>query len=246
MFKAPEIKELFGLNAHNAKVFSGIEYVYVAILNISDRINLIRLVRKCVQRQDPLVSISLNDMHAGVPVSDETDEEKQKKDLEIFNNVIAIPINPKKSSFKTNTQGSIFGKTYANELNIFVPGMARVTAEFFNTLLDSQYAIIFKDYNGNYRMIFDEVLPIELDYEQNSGEGLAGEAGFTATFKNESKLPPLYVYAKMHVGSFLHTQNGETTVGNMATILTGPNCEDQNIIISQAPGMTGAPWEDSI
>lgn len=192
---------LQGLNGHNAKVFSEIEQIFITQLSIQGKIDLIKKyndgvfynsrfnVNKLAFNEESSAGLRLDAISG--PGASESEVKEAKTILE---NAWVIPIDPTMSKFNVKTQGASKGKTYVSEVSTFVRGAGRISVEFFNGLLDTEIAVIFKDANGNYRLLFDPIFPVELEIEQDSGEGLSSDAGFTVKFTNQSKLPPIYIY----------------------------------------------------
>lgn len=236
--KVPAIKE--NLNGHNAKVFSGIEQIFVARLSAQERVNLIQsYYRGVYQTYEFQVSkLSFNDIGNSLSNSKEIELDKEvpkikddnslggeKEDekgvaaaARLIDMVHVIPIDPKKSKFNVKTQGEHKGKTFISEVTAFVKGAGKITVEFFFSLINTDIIVIFKDANGNFRLLFDPVYEVEMEVEQDSGEGLASEAGFTVTFTSQSKLPPIYVYGIFDIAG-LRTEDGFEKI---ATVNTAP------------------------
>lgn len=217
------IKEIHqGLNGHNAKIYSGMEQLFVVQLNEIEKIQLIKKYNKAVfYASDFIVNkLAFNEYNRntvsittdeepknvnsatdsnGKDITAETNRELIKEAEKIFKRVWVLPINTKKSKFNVKTQGEHKGKTYHSEVTAFVNGAGRVSVEFFDALLNTELAVIFKDSNGNFRLLFDPVYSVEMEVEQDSGEGLTNEAGFTVSFNLDSKLPPVYLYGSFEV-----------------------------------------------
>lgn len=201
MSKNKRYQILQGLNGHNAKVFSGVEQIFITQLSPKGKIDLIKKYTDGVYYNTMFTvnKLAFNE-ETGAGLKTDVDPginatpSEQKAAKTILENAWVIPIDPTKSKFNVKTQGATKGKTYVSEVSAFVRGAGRISVEFFNGLLDTEIAVIFKDANGNYRLLFDPIFPVELDIEQDSGEGLSSDAGFTVKFTNQSKLPPIYIY----------------------------------------------------
>lgn len=219
------------LNAHNAKVFSGIEQIFVVQLRQAyEKRNLIQKYIKGVYQDsdyEVIEKIAINDydsvagdrIKTDADTDDESGNNQDKKTL--FDCTWVVPIDPKKSKFNVKSQGQYKGKSYLSEVSVFVRGAGRISVEFFNSLLDYEIALIFKDANGNFRLLFDPVYPVELDVEQDSGEGIASDAGFTVKFTNESKLPPLFLYGYFDVASAISRDSSKLEVEPLSKVYTG-------------------------
>lgn len=222
LYSSHNITELEALNGHNSRAYSGLEYVYVAPLNESEKARLTKLIRDQLRTKekniDSSFTLSLNNISLeGQPEPKEksSDESENKVDQLDSYKWLPVPIKREKSSFSSKVQGERNGRTYENTLNIFVTGSSRKTVEFFHALINNEFAIIFKDANGNYRLLFDECYNNLLEVEQNTGEGLAAEVGFTASVTNQSKYPPIFVFGEFNVSSSLKL------AGDIADIDTG-------------------------
>lgn len=235
MIKGHNIINIQALNGHNPRVYSGLEYVYVAPLNEQQFSKMVELIRS--QKLDNKVygtfELSINKMFSTGDIAEKDKDVQESKidQLDEFN-WLPIPIDRKKSSYNSKSQGEKGGKSYSNTLNLHVTGASQLTTEFFNALLNNEFAIIFKDANGNYRLMFDECYNNQLELEQNTGEGLSAETGFTVTVTNESKYPSLYIYGKFRLSSAIVTTDDETKGYNdIAIINTGkdPSANDSKI-----------------
>lgn len=236
--KVSSIKE--NLNGHNAKVFSGIEQIFVAQISAQERVNLIQAYYRGVYQtyEFQVSKLSFNDIGSLMSNSKEIeldievpeiyddnvlggkkeDKERVEAAARLIDMVHVIPIDPKKSKFNVKTQGEHKGKTFMSEVTAFVKGAGKVSVEFFFSLLNTDIIVIFKDANGNFRLLFDPVYEVEMEVEQDSGEGLSAEAGFTVTFTSQSKLPPIYVYGLFDIAG-LKTEKGFLRI---ATVNTAP------------------------
>lgn len=226
---------LQGLNGHNAKVYSGMEQLFVVQLSEIEKILLIKKLYKAVYYSNEFLvnKLSFNKYKPGTN-SIETDEEPENKSDDesvkeaekLFDRAWCIPINPNKSKFNVKSQGEHKGKTYFSEVTAFVNGGGRITVEFFDTLLDSEIAVIFKDSNGNYRILFDPIYSVETDVEQDSGEGITSTAGFTVTFKLNSKLPPVYFYGRIELLSGVQRIDDKPKDLHLAEVYAIPHPKD--------------------
>lgn len=212
MIQGNNIFELQGLNDHNSRVYSGLEYIFVSPLKEYEKVNLIKLIRSDMsedKRTEEGTSLSINQINnlgsvsRKMTIKDEESSENKTDQLEQFHWLV-VPVNRNKSKFSSKSQGQFRGKTYSNELSLNVVGSSRITVEFFHKLLNNDFAVIFKDANGNYRLLFDECYPNEIEVSQDTGEGLAAEVGFSVTITNQSKYPALYVYGTFNVESYLN------------------------------------------
>lgn len=233
---------MVGLNGHNAKVFSGIEQIFVVQLSPFEKTKLIKRFYKAIYADSRfwLNKLAFNGwangrMEYDEPVDDsiihkpnpskeevENYEEDVRESETLFDEAWVIPIDPKKSKFNVKTQGQTKGKSYLSEITAYVKGSGRVSVEFFHSLLDTEIALIFKDANGNFRLLFDPVYSVEMDVEQDSGEGIASDVGFTVKFTNESKVPPIYIYGRIEILAGRFENDGLIVPQTLVSVYTGP------------------------
>lgn len=239
--KIKSIKQ--GINGHNSKVYSGMEQLFIVQLNPLEKIDLIQRYNKSIfynsnfvvnklafneynrdsgkitTDEDPKLYNSSTDKNGNDNTAEENAEQIKKAEF-VFSRTWVLPINPKKSKFNIKTQGEHKGKTYHSEVSAFVNGAGRISVEFFDSLLNTELAVIFKDSNGNFRLLFDPVYSVEMEVEQDSGEGLTNEAGFNITFNLDSKLPPIYLYGRFKVIAGVDEDNKDLF---LAEVYTAPD-----------------------
>lgn len=236
MYLGHNIKEMPVLNDHNSRVYSGLEYIFIAPLTEQEKAKMIVLYREQLRKDlfsKSTISLSINSIgmfgKAAPKVIAEGSDQESKSQVEQLSQFswIPIPIDRNKSKYASKTQGERYGKTYENTLTLFVKGSGQMSVEFFNTLINTEFAIIFKDSNDNYRLMFDECYNNTMEVEQDTGEGLAAQAGFSVTITNQSKLPSLYVYGTFRVG-LQYNNDGEGFTDNSAAIIDTGKCPSEN------------------
>lgn len=199
MIQNHNIKNIIGLNDHNSRSYSGMEYVFIAPLDEFQKASLIKRYKKDLYNPKTVTDfdISIGHIDSSGRVKNE-EEEPEDENLNILEHAgwLLIPINRNKSKFNIKTQGEFRGKSYSNQLSIFVVGSSRITVEFFHRFINNDFAVIFKDANENYRLLFDPIYNNQIEVEQDSGEGLTAENGFNVSISNSSKLPAPFVYGE--------------------------------------------------
>lgn len=237
MYLGHNIKELPVLNDHNSRVYSGLEYIFIAPLTEQEKAKMIVLYREQLRKDllsNSRIELSINTIGTfgkAEPKSEDQEEDpltKSKVQQLAQFNWIPIPIERSKSKYASKSQGEKHGKTYENTLTLFISGAGQVSVEFFNALINTEFAIIFKDSNDNYRLMFDECYNNEMEVEQDTGEGLTAQAGFSVTITNQSKLPSLYVYGTFRVGLNYSNDGEGGPTDNTAAIIDTGKCPSEN------------------
>lgn len=222
-----------GLNGHNAKVYSGIEQVFVAQLTAAEKVDLIQKLYNGVYYGNEFVvnKLAFNEYTTaggGITSLDDKNADVQKQAETLLYRTWALPINPKKSKFNVKTQGENKGKTYHSVVSVNVVGAGRISAEFFHALLNNEIAVIFKDANNNFRLLFDPTYSVEVDVEQDSGEGISSEVGFNLTFSVDSKIPPIFIYGRFEVLASVRTdeESKQKTDVKLVSVYASPRPQD--------------------
>lgn len=206
MIKGSDFPDISAFNGHNARTYSGIQYAYVAPIRYEvDFIEFVKVFNVVKNQGRDSIDYFTSDKANPLSLLQLGEREDSGKPSKGFKPIIdlvwlPIPIDCKKSKFASKSQGEHGGKTYENTLNLYVRGASHDTVVFLHSLLNYRFAVIFTDANGNYRLMFDPVYNNELDIEQDSGEGLAADAGFSITITNQSILPALFVASDFRIG----------------------------------------------
>ena len=114
---------------------------------------------------------------------------------------VPVEINPLKSSAQTTSQGPVRGKVYTTVLKLTLVGRSLEQIDLLTSLmLTNQIGIVYKDANGNYRLLADEDNQIDIQTDDNSGEGPTSEAASTLTCTLTSVIPPFFYHGIIAYG----------------------------------------------
>ena len=107
---------------------------------------------------------------------------------------LRVPIDYEKSSFTCKSQGQNRGYTYLSELKAILKERSSQVSELQHSLLNSAYkfGVLFRDANGNARLILDPDYDMKIEISEESGEGPTGSAAASINFSQISKIPPIY------------------------------------------------------
>ena len=157
-----------------------------------------------------------------LPASREEDD----KDVAKIIGGIAVEINPLKSSFSSTSSGPKRGKMFQNELKIVLIGRSLDDIDFLVSLVQSnQIGVVFKDGNGNYRLLADLDFPVDAQADDQSGEGPTAEAAATITFSNTAKNPPFFYRGLLSYGVSFDPKDSTKTIDCLAglEVIDNPN-----------------------
>lgn len=115
---------------------------------------------------------------------------------------LRVPINVEKSSFSCKSQGEHKGHTYISELNAVLEERSSQVSELVHALLNTGFKIgvLFRDANGDARIIADPYYNIKIEFTEESGEGPTGTSSASIKFSQVSKVPPIYFRGSMMFG----------------------------------------------
>lgn len=121
----------------------------------------------------------------------------------IITHSLKIPINSQKSSFSCKSQGEKKGKTFLSELNVVLKERSTQVSELFLGLIqtDLKLGVVFKDANGDYRVMADPDYEMDIETSDETGEGPTGNALASIKFSQVSKIPPIYYRGDIHYDS---------------------------------------------
>lgn len=126
---------------------------------------------------------------------------------------IAVEINPLKSSFSSVSSGPKRGKMFQNDLKVVLIGRSLDDVDLITSLVQAnQFGVVFKDGNGNYRLLADLDFPVDAQVDDQSGEGPTAEAAATITFSHTTKHPPFFYCGLLAYGVSFDPKDSVKTI----------------------------------
>lgn len=159
----------------------------------------------------------------------EFDEESEEKTVII--GAVAIDIDPLKSSFGSPSQGPQRGKTFNNELKVNLIGRSLDDIDLLVALvLANKIGVVFKDANGNYRLMADIDFPVDAQVDDQSGEGPSSEAAASVTFSQTAINPPFFYRGLLSYGVSFNVKDSINTIDCMTGLDVENDVEEDPVI----------------
>lgn len=142
----------------------------------------------------------------------EDDEQKEAKII----GAVVVQIDQLKSSFTSPSSGPKRGKMFANEMKATLIGRSVDDIDLLMTLtLSNNIGIIFKDANGNYRLMADPDFQVDAQASDQTGEGPTSEAAAVVTFTQNAPRPPFFFFGKIAYGVSFDPKDSLTIIDCM-------------------------------
>lgn len=140
---------------------------------------------------------------------------------------LRVPINSSKSTFSSKSQGQKNGYTYNNELNVVFEGRSSQVSELQYALMHTslKIGVLFRDSNGDARIMVDPDYPMDIETSEESGEGPSGTASASIKFTQVSKLPPIYYRGSMRFSDVISKNTSSTGYMDFSNVPRSPEIE---------------------
>ena len=148
------------------------------------------------------------------------------QDEVILKGGVRVEIDPLKSSYSSPSQGPKRGKMFTNELKVKLIGRSLDDIDFLMSLtMSNQFGVVFKDANGNYRLLADLDYPVDAQVSDESGEGPAAEAAASITFSNTATHPAFFFRGRLAYGVSFDSKDSTKIIDCMSGLDIEENSE---------------------
>lgn len=106
---------------------------------------------------------------------------------------------------------SAHGDFYSNSISLFYPGVSSDLELMFDEMINRQFLIRTRDYQGNERLIGTLDDPLDFSRNFDSAE-IAGRKGYNIQFSNRQRRQSYFIDEIASSGAFLINQDGELEV----------------------------------
>lgn len=145
-------------------------------------------------------------------------------DQVIITGGVLVEIDPLKSSYASPSQGPRRGKMYNNELKVNIIGRSLEDIDFLTSLaMSSHIGVIFKDSNGNYRLLADLDHPVDAQVDDQSGEGPTAEAAASIIFTNTGTHPAFFYRGLLSYGVSFDVKDSTKTIDCLTGLDVDPD-----------------------